>query len=172
MRLKETCSNISNDRARLSEENIHLKAVLRQNGIAYGGTEGSRSSASLGYSPSASNSGNSLLRGSYSPFTPPLTSQSPAPSMTPSLHVPPRTKSNPSTAASPDAQHIKTMPTARADTGHGIDYEQEGIDFVLTYENSLPSPPLPPKKALPPHPSEAVGDGMHRSRLPAAHWLQ
>lgn len=145
MRLKETCTSISIDRARLSKENSGLRAVLRQNGIAYGGSDGSRNSARIGYSPTASNPGSSHLRDSYSPFTPPLTSHSPASSTTPSLQVRPSTESNPSTTVSPGSQHMQTMLAAPTGAAHGIDYEQAGIDFVLTYENPIPLPTLEKK---------------------------
>ncbi|SPN97141.1 uncharacterized protein DNG_00657 [Cephalotrichum gorgonifer] len=134
LRLKETFSNVSQARVKLSEENNHLKAILRQNGIAYGGLEESPNSAGLGYSSSGSVSGTSYLPGSHSAFTPPPTSQSLASSLSPSLQVPLNANSNqsPSPRPSPGGQQLQNPPRQRPDAGHDKDYEQAGIDFVLT----------------------------------------
>lgn len=136
LRLKESFTNVSQDKHRLAEENRHLKALLRQNGIAYGGTGESPTVPSLGYTSSASVSGNSYQPGSHSAFTPPLTSQSLSSSLSPSLQVPLSAKSNPSPPGRPpSAQQLQYPPAQRADVNTGIDYEQSGIDFVLRYES-------------------------------------
>ncbi|KAF7541572.1 hypothetical protein G7Z17_g11911 [Cylindrodendrum hubeiense] len=111
LRLKEIFSNVSLDRERLAEENRHLRDALVDNGIPFG-------------SPG---SGTSHAPGS-SAFTPPMTTHSTTPSMTSSSHVPPA-----------DRQHQigghQLRDMAQPASGGGMDVEQAGIDFVLTYDN-------------------------------------
>jgi hypothetical protein len=130
LKLRETFTTVVSEKTRLFHENEHLKALLRQNGIAYRRVEGSLSGASLGCSPSISTSDNSHLLNAYSPFTPPSTSKSLAPSTAPSIQVLPHAKPN-SELGPPSAGHASIPPVEAA---HGIDYEQAGIDFVLTYD--------------------------------------
>lgn len=132
LRLKESFTHVSQDKDKLAEENNHLKAILRQNGIPYGGMGGSPASASHGYNTTGSVSGTSYLQGSHSASTPPLTSQSLASSMSPNLQVPLSVNSNPSPRTSPAGQQFPSPPTQRPENVHGIDTEQTGIDFVLT----------------------------------------
>lgn len=132
LRLKESFTHVSQDRDKMADENNHLKALLRQNGIPYGDMGGSPASASQGYNTTGSASGTSYLQGSHSASTPPLTSQSIASSMSPNLQVPLSVNSIPSPKTSPAGQHFQSPPMQHPDTVHGIDPEQAGIDFVLT----------------------------------------
>ncbi|KAL2109027.1 hypothetical protein VUR80DRAFT_3033 [Thermomyces stellatus] len=133
LRLKEAFTNVSQDKDKLAEENRHLKTLLRQNGISYEHTGESPTVPSLGYTSSPSVSGNNYQPGSQSAFTPPLTSQSLASSMSPPLHVPLSAKSN-LIPPGISAQQLQHSPAQRADVSTGIDYEQAGIDFVLSLE--------------------------------------
>ncbi|MBE3041311.1 bZIP transcription factor [Candidatus Bathyarchaeota archaeon] len=135
LRLKESFTNVSQDKEKLADENMHLKALLQQNGIAYGGAGESPAMPSLGYTSSGSVSGNSYMPGTQSAFTPPP-SQSLEPSISPSLQAPLSGKSNFSHPGRfPGARQLQNPPAQRADTGTGLDYDQAGIDFVLRYGN-------------------------------------
>ncbi|UKZ87661.1 uncharacterized protein TrAFT101_003438 [Trichoderma asperellum] len=112
IRLKEVFSTISLDKQKLYDENKQLKEVLAQRGIQLpklSGVDDSGISATQAMSVSAS--GNSFATGSQSGFSPADMSQSTGMSMSPENRQP-------------------------SPTGNGVDLEQAGIDFVLTYENS------------------------------------
>lgn len=149
LRLKEIFSNVSNDKQKLSEENKQLKTVLAQNGINVASSDDAPPrSASVGYTSSASVSGHSYAHGSHSAFTPPLTSQSSAPSISPSTQVPPHSHRNPSPNPIIAGNQLRNVTAQQLQANRGIDYEQAGIDFVLTYENH------PSKAYLSPPPHE------------------
>jgi hypothetical protein len=124
---------MSQDKEKLAEENKNLKSTLAQNGIPWSANSGAQddliSNPSLGYTSSASVSG-SYAPGSHNAFTPPLTSQSTAPSASPSSQAP--LSSTPVLAS---GQQMRNMTQQHAASGRGVDYEQTGIDFVLTYDN-------------------------------------
>ncbi|KAI8632286.1 hypothetical protein F5Y19DRAFT_358410 [Xylariaceae sp. FL1651] len=111
LRLKEVYSNVSQDKDKLAEENRQLRNLLHQNGIqsGAGAMDDVISNPSMGYTSSGSISG-SYAPGSSSAFTPPLTSISTVPSVQ-SLGM--------------GQQH----PVQSC-----VDYDQAGIDFVLTLE--------------------------------------
>jgi hypothetical protein len=130
LRLKEVFSNASQDKDKLAEENRQLRNLLHQNGIATAGTgalDDVISNPSMGYPSSGSISG-SYAHGSGSAFTPPMTSMSSVPSVSGSSQM-----------LGGQQQH----PVQSC-----VDYDQAGIDFVLTYEL-----PVDPSKAYmsPPH---------------------
>jgi hypothetical protein len=142
LRLKEIFSNMSTDKEKLADENKQLKHVLVQNGITWSGAQDDLiSNPSIGYTSSPSASG-SYAPGSHTAFTPPLTSQSTAPSVSPSSHAPPSS----STPQMLGGQHLRNANVQQANSGRSVDFEQAGIDFVLTYDNH-------PSKAYlsPPH---------------------
>ncbi|AEO65485.1 uncharacterized protein THITE_2112534 [Thermothielavioides terrestris NRRL 8126] len=159
LRLKEIFSHVSQDKERLAEENRQLKAILAQNGLGVGALIGrggggggvgddSVSNPSVGYSPSSS------MAGSYIP----------ASSNTTALTPPPLSASNgshgggggmsPHSAAYSHGGHHQHHPSVQGNPSAGagvgshpnqnlnLDYEQAGIDFVLTLEkpcmNHLP----------------------------------
>ncbi|CAI4216828.1 unnamed protein product [Parascedosporium putredinis] len=66
--------------------------------------------------------------------SPPLTSQSTAPSVSPSAHMPPHSHRNPSPNPVMGGGQLRQLTAQQAQAGRGIDYEQAGIDFVLTLE--------------------------------------
>jgi len=149
LRLKEIFSNVSNDKQKLSEENKQLKTVLAQNGINVASSDDAPPrSASVGYTSSPSASGHSYAHGSHSAFTPPLTSQSSAPSISPSTQVPPHSHRNPSPNPIMAGNQLRNLTAQQLQANRGVDYEQAGIDFVLTYENH------PSKAYLSPPPHE------------------
>jgi hypothetical protein len=120
---------VSQDKAKLSQENKQLKTVLAQNGIAMAAGQ---DDASVGYTSSASVSGQSYAPGSHSAFTPPLTSQSTAPSVSPSTQAPTLTNQ----PVMMDGQQFRNLQAQQqGQPSRGMDYEQAGIDFVLTYDN-------------------------------------
>lgn len=146
LRLKEIFSNISQDKARLAEENRQLKTLLAQNGLGVGSLAGgssvlddSMSNPSVGYSPSASMAG-SYVPGSSntSAFTPPLSAGSGGRG---------GGGGGGGGGISPHNagyQHHQHQHSGHGDISSGagtggqpnqnpaIDYDQAGIDFVLT----------------------------------------
>jgi hypothetical protein len=146
LRLKEIFSHISQDKARLAEENRQLKALLAQNGIGGslpGGSvlDDSASNPSVGYSPSAS------MGASYAPassntsaFTPPPLS---AGSGGRGGGISPNSATYPHGYSHHQHQLSGQGSSLGTATGTGgqpnqlpnIDYEQAGVDFVLTLEN-------------------------------------
>ncbi|KAI8954335.1 hypothetical protein F4801DRAFT_23061 [Xylaria longipes] len=118
LRLKEVFSNVSQDKDKLAEENRQLRNLLHQNGIAASGVgamDDVISNPSMGYTSSGSISG-SYAPGSSSAFTPPMTSISSLPSVAGSSQM---------MGAHMGQQHpVQSV----------VDYDQAGIDFVLTLE--------------------------------------
>jgi hypothetical protein len=120
---------MSQDKDKLSEENKQLKTVLAQNGI---NMAAGQDDMSVGYTSSASVSGHSYAPGSHSGFTPPLTSRSTAPSVSPSTQAPTLTNQ----PAMMGGQQLRNLQAQQqGQPNRGVDYEQAGIDFVLTYDN-------------------------------------
>ncbi|KAK4451450.1 AP-1-like transcription factor [Podospora aff. communis PSN243] len=151
LRLKEIFSNVSQDKEKLAEENRQLKALLTQSGMGGGmGTnvgggmlDDVMSNQSIGYASSASASG------SYAPapssntsaFTPPLsatnmaTPQGRSAGSVPSPHGGPHHHQH--QLSGQGQQYFGGVSTGAG--GHvgrnpNLDYEQAGIDFVLTLE--------------------------------------
>ncbi|KAL2134529.1 hypothetical protein VTI74DRAFT_11573 [Chaetomium olivicolor] len=143
LRLKEIFSNVSQDKERLAEENRHLKALLAQNGLSFGGgssvLDDSMSNPSVGYSSSTS------MSGSYAPGSSNTSAFTPPP-----LSAGSGGRSAGGDGTSPHSatylghQQQQQQQAVQGHLGHspGIDYEQAGIDFVLTLEkpcmNHLP----------------------------------
>lgn len=106
LRLKENFSVVSRDKETLAEENRQLKQLLGQHGIPWNGTGGVEElvqNPSIGYTSSGS------ISGTYSP--PP-----------PAAHASPNLD-----------QGMNGRSMAQQQTQQGVDYDQQGIDFVLTY---------------------------------------
>ncbi|KAI1176888.1 hypothetical protein F4777DRAFT_544698 [Nemania sp. FL0916] len=118
LRLKEVFSNVSQDKDKLAEENRQLRNLLHQNGIAATGVSAMDdviSNPSMGYTSSGSVSG-SYAPGSSSAFTPPMTAISSLPSVAGSAHM--------------MGSHMGQQHPVQS----VVDYDQAGIDFVLTLE--------------------------------------
>lgn len=147
MRLKEIYSNVSQDKDRLAEENRSLKALLHQNGLAMSPATAIMDDGHLGHylgtnsSPSVTGSasyGMASASTQNTAYTPPPGSAlsttgamprglspgglSPA-TQTPGLHRP-----------SPNGH------SAGPQRNPMIDYDQNGINFVLTYDTNSPHP--------------------------------
>lgn len=162
LRLKEIYSNISQDKEKLAEENRQLKALLSQGGI--GGGLGANigggmlddvmSNQSIGYASSASASGSYVPAPSSntSAFTPPLsatnmaTPQGRSASSVPSPHGGPHHHQH--QLSGQGQQYFGGGNSAGGHVGRNpnLDYEQAGIDFVLTYDDPSktymsPNPP-------------------------------
>lgn len=146
LRLKETYSDSTRERDRILEENRRLKALLAQHGIRYdfGESPVKFQRENSGYGASSSGS----ISGSYQPATE-STGFSPPPMPANGNHV----------AMSQHSQHTEMQ---RPPTGgsmaqlpnSNVDYDQIGIDFVLTYDSQgrpmqIPAPyPSPPPQHL------------------------
>ncbi|KAH6854639.1 hypothetical protein B0I37DRAFT_35690 [Chaetomium sp. MPI-CAGE-AT-0009] len=145
LRLKEIFSRISNDKARLADENRQLKALLAQSGI--GGSlpsgsvlDDSASNPSVGYSPSASMGASYVPTSSNtSAFTPPPLS---AGSGGRGGGISPNSATYPQ-SHSHHRHQLSGQGSLGSAAGTGsqpnqlpnIDYEQAGVDFVLALEN-------------------------------------
>jgi hypothetical protein len=139
LRLKEVFSIVSQDKNKLAQENQKLRDLMAQSGINIGSLVPAASPddmQSVGYPSTASLSCHSFTPGSHNAYTPPLTSQATTASASPSAHAPkPAAHPNPNTGS--QQMHIMTTPQKSA--GQSLDYEQAGIDFVLTYDKHHPS---------------------------------
>lgn len=131
LRLKENFSTVSRDKETLAEENRQLKQLLAQHGIPWNGTGGIdelvQQNPSLGYTSSGSISG-SYVTGSQSYSPPALLSN-------PNLNYPVTTSAD---------LGMNGRSIAHHQLQQGVDYDQAGIDFVLTYgdpSNAYLSPP-------------------------------
>ncbi|KID74723.1 bZIP-type transcription factor, partial [Metarhizium brunneum ARSEF 3297] len=121
LRLKELYSNVSQSKEKLLAENRHLKTIMAQHGIQFprsadrddGGSPGA-----AGASP-----GNSGAPGSYASFSP-------------------GSQSGASTGHSTNFQPMtgqQMRGVVQQSANKGVDFEQAGIDFVLTYDNPASS---------------------------------
>lgn len=134
LRLKEVFSNTSRERDVVAEENRRLRELLAAHGIQYDFATSpiKFQRESSGYGPSSSGS----ISGSYAPgsdstnFSPPLPGSGQQPNGLPPKQGP--------------MQSMAQLPN------NTIDYDQIGIDFVLTYDSlgrpiQVPAPyPSPP----------------------------
>ncbi|KAI2777225.1 hypothetical protein F4815DRAFT_298878 [Daldinia loculata] len=120
LRLKEIYTNVSQDKDKLAEENRQLKILLQQNGISHspgGGVDDVGSSLSPGYTSNGSISGGYGAGSSNTAYTPGMTSIS-----------------SPNSMTAPSSQGLGGQQQQKQKQGHHVDYEQAGIDFVLTLE--------------------------------------
>ncbi|KAK3991228.1 AP-1-like transcription factor [Cladorrhinum sp. PSN332] len=136
IRLKEDFTSAARDKDRLAEENQQLKVLLNQVGLnqgvtALGGSlnalDDSMSNPSIGYSSAASITGSFAPQSSNtSTFTPPPLSANSLGFTGPSL--------SPPTTAHHTPVSGNDVAAAIASRNPPLDYEQAGIDFVLTLE--------------------------------------
>jgi hypothetical protein len=129
--LKENFSTVSRDKESLAEENRQLKQLLAQHGIPWSGSGGVDELAHQG---GASYTSSGSISGSYAPGS---SSYSPPPQANPHIHI-----------ASPHDVGAGGRSMAQQQVQRGVDYDQAGIDFVLTYAN----PANPSKAYLSPPP--------------------
>ena len=131
--MKENFSLVSRDKETLAEENRQLKQLLAQHGIPWTGTGGVDEltrNASVGYTSSGSISG-SYAPGSHTSSPPPQTYSS----------------SNPGySSASPSDVGTNGRSMAQRQVQRGVDYDQAGIDFVLTYADPSKAYMSPPRQ--------------------------
>jgi hypothetical protein len=142
LRLKEVYTTVTQAQDQLANENKQLREALQQHGISLPGSpmmDGISGPASIsGYSQTSGPTNNSL--------SPVAASQSTAPSLYSPINPAerrPTTRFQPCSATL--AAQRATQQAADLAGVAGVDVEQAGIDFVLTYDNSsskghLPSP--------------------------------
>lgn len=119
---------MSRDKDSLAEENRQLKQLLAQHGIPWTGTGGVDEltrNASTGYTSSGS------ISGSYAPGS---STYSP----------PPNGNSNPNFHSASPTNDMNGRPLNQRQVQPGVDYDQAGIDFVLTYGNPSKAYMSPP----------------------------
>jgi hypothetical protein len=131
LRLKENFSTVSRDKDTLAEENRQLKALLAQHGIPWNGTRGVDE---LTRNTSASYLSSGSISGSYAPgsqgYSPPQSNSS---------------NSNPHyQRSSPVNVGMNGRSIAQQQIQRGVDYDQAGIDFVLTYADPSKAYMSPP----------------------------
>jgi len=126
LRLKEIFGNTTKERDAVIEENRRLKELLAQHGISYDFGQSPLSfkrENSGGYGPSSSGS----ISGSYR-----MGSESTGTNFSPP-HLQHQGSSGPMSGGIPPQQppqrNMAQLPTNR------LDYDQIGIDFVLTYDS-------------------------------------
>lgn len=147
MRLKEVYSNASQDKERLASENQQLKQLLAQNGISLSGMIGafgddSISNPSIGYASSTSGYGGGAPSSHTSAFTPPPHSANPIGGQS---HAVARHPSHEHKHQPPHHGHSHSQGHGQnAQRNPAVDYDQAGIDFVLTYENPSKAYMSPP----------------------------
>jgi hypothetical protein len=112
--------NVTSEKDKLFEENKHLKKTMSNHGLS---PASHNESLSPSAAPLSSASGGSNYgAGTNSAFTPPLTHQSTAPSVSSSSH--------------PGFGGNQFLPAPQqGSVNAGTDLDQAGIDFVLTYDN-------------------------------------
>ncbi|CAK7227688.1 hypothetical protein SEUCBS140593_006660 [Sporothrix eucalyptigena] len=133
LRLKEIYSNIAQDKDRLADENRQLKQMLANNGAALPpGMQGvgssllddTASNPSVGYPASATGSYGAAPSSHTSAFTPPPVGTANSQ----------RGLTSPHGAGQQQPHGLATGHLHDPRKNTGIDYEQAGIDFVLTLE--------------------------------------
>ena len=137
MRLREDYATMSQDKERLAVENRQLRELLTQYNIPFpgiqgptGGGNGQGDGSHFGGGGGDNSSwGGSRGAMSQSSFSPGATSQTTPPSV--SSWGPPQYQR-------PRGQDLRYM-TQQASASKGIDYDQAGIDFVLTYDTTITS---------------------------------
>jgi hypothetical protein len=132
LRLKENFSTVSRDKDTLAEENRQLKQLLAQHGIPWTGTGGVDELArnnSQGYTSSGS------ISGSYAPGS---SSYSPPP------HGNGNSNPNLLSTSPLNAGDMNGRGMNQRQVQPGVDYDQAGIDFVLTYANPSKAYMSPP----------------------------
>jgi hypothetical protein len=120
LRLKDNYSRVTRDKETLADENRALKLLLAQHGIPWNGTGGVAEFQRLG---STAYSSTGSMSGSYAQD---FSSPSHNPSLTPDTGLSPSGGGRSTTNGQSLAQR-QMQPT--------VDYDQAGIDFVLTYDH-------------------------------------
>lgn len=155
LRLKEIYSNVSQDKERLAEENRSLKGMLQQNGLSISpGTammDDNISNPSVG--PYIGSNSSASGSGSYAPqsastqntsYTPPPGSALSTTGAMPRGLSPPGGLS-PGNQAAALHRHSPTGHAPGPLRNPAVDYDQAGIDFVLTYGNPSTAYLSPPQ---------------------------
>lgn len=136
LRLKDVFSESTRERDRVQQENMRLKALLAQHGISYdfgdSPVQFKRENSASGYGPSSSGS----ISGSYHPG-----------SESTGFSPPPPVNGLPSQI--PNQTSSSSMRTGGMLPNNNLDYDQIGVDFVLTYDSR--GRPIPPSRN--PYPS-------------------
>jgi hypothetical protein len=116
-RLKNAFTASERDKRKHAEENERLKELLTRHGIPL-------PSPKADGSPDVSMSNTAESQATISP---PTASRSPAAAISPATAT--------SSSHSPSGQQLQNL-TQQASVKKGVDYNQAGVDFVLTYDNT------------------------------------
>ena len=146
LRLKEVFADSTRERDKIAAENQRLKQVLAQHGISYDFGESpvkfQRENSNYGTNSSGSISGSYRGASESTGFSPPPTHGLP-------IQLTPQQMQQVGNMQQPHLRHnMAQLPTNR------LDYDQIGIDFVLTYDSQgrlvqgrPPYPSPPPQQA-------------------------
>lgn len=130
LRLKDNFARVTRDKESLADENRQLKLLLAQHGISWSGTGGIAELTQLGNNAAYSSSGS--LSGSYAPgsqgFSPPIHNG----------------HQSPGNSSLPPIGQMNGRSLVQQQTQQGVDYDQAGIDFVLTYRDPSKAYMSPP----------------------------
>lgn len=149
LRLKDTFAESTRERDKIQQENLRLKALLSQHGISYdfGDSPVKFQRENSGYERENSGYSSGSISGSYRPASDSTGFSPPPPSGIPNqVH-----------AAHMHQQQAVAMPMDNAMSqlpSNRLDYDQIGIDFVLTYDSQgrpmqIPAPyPSPPPQQV------------------------
>lgn len=139
LRLKENFSNVTRDKDTLAEENRQLRTLLAQHGIAWNGTGGvdelAQHGGSTGYTSTSGSISGSYATGSQG-FSPPP----PTHSANSNSHYANQSQSPPGVPG------MTGRSMAQQQVQPGVDYDQAGIDFVLTYADPSKAYLSPPRQ--------------------------
>lgn len=123
LRLKELYVQSTKERDTIAEENRRLKALLASHGISY---DFAHSPIHFKRDTQAQTSSSGSISGSYGPASDSASQSSP--SVAPSRH------SRHDNTLSPQSHHSSHASMAQLPSNK-LDYDQIGIDFVLTYDS-------------------------------------
>ena len=151
LRLKEIFAQTARERDHVQHENNRLKELLAQHGISYDFEDMpvKFQHSNSGYDPSSSGS----ISGSYAPpsdsagFSPPAPPPNGLPLAMPNDQMQPQSTGAPM-QPQPLRHNMAQLPSTN------LDYDQIGIDFVLTYDSQgrphqVPAPyPSPPPQQI------------------------
>ena len=145
LRLKEVYADSTRERDKVQQENTRLKALLQQHGISYdfGDSPVKFQRENSGYGSSGSISGSYRPASDSTGFSPPLPNSQPHQMSQSQMQQ----RQN-GMQRSQVGTNMAQLPSNR------LDYDQVGIDFVLTYDSQgrpmqVPAPyPSPPPQRV------------------------
>lgn len=132
LRIKESFTNVSKERDAFAEENRRLKELLMAHGITF---DGPSPSGRPGFNSSYGGSSSGSVSGGYGTST-----------NSTGYTSPPTISHGHRMSVSQDMSIPMNQPQQAPHMNSGLDYDQIGIDFVLTYDHQTPYLSPPPQQ--------------------------